>query len=91
MVYVVDVKRVTQQNGSELWTARVQDSDLVFDAVTEESLREAVRLSLIQVESAKQGVPGTSLAAKMTRTWRVRLVENEEDDEGVTGGWDLFA
>lgn len=91
VVYIVDVKRTRQTNGSDLWTARVQDSQLVFDALSEETLRETLRVALIKLESEKLGVSGTSIATKMTRTWRVRLEESKEDDDEVSGGWDLFA
>lgn len=89
-VYIVDVKRTHQTNGSDLWTARVQDSPLVFDALTEELLRETLRIALIQLESEKIGVSTTSISAKMTRTWRVRLHETKQDDDEISG-WDLFA
>lgn len=90
-VYIVDVKRTHQTNGTDLWTARVQDSQLIFDALTEELLRETLRVALIQLESQKLGVSETSISAKMTRTWRVRLEESKEEDDEVSGGWDLFA
>lgn len=90
VMYIVDVKRTRQTNGSDLWTARVQDSQLIFDALSEETLRETLRVALIKRESEKLGIAGTSIATTMTRTWRVRLEESKDDNE-ISGGWDLFA
>lgn len=86
--FVVDVKRKKDQNGNDVWSA--QTNGVKFTGDTEESIREQVRVYLLQEVSQKTNKHVDTLEAKLTRTWRVRInnVEAEENDEFI--GYSLF-
>jgi hypothetical protein len=85
----VSVKRktVNKEEGTELWVANTGDK--VFEAPSEEALRETVRMHLLGVACSTLKKPVEQLTAKLTRTWRVCVVENESVDDDLV--WDLFA
>lgn len=86
--FVIDVKRVKKsEDDAEVWTARWNDR--VFSAESEASLREAVRLHLLDVVSRESGASADALTAKLTRTWRVRITESADAEDVPL--WDLFA
>jgi hypothetical protein len=84
--YIVDVKRKTLADDTELWTAVA--NGVTYTAASEAALRESVRLALLSDASSVLRVPEASLTTKLTRTWRVRVAETSDvADEPV---WNLF-
>lgn len=76
--FVVDVKRITLADGSDLWKAQVDGREIT--GPSEEALREAVRLDIIGRVAAAAGNKCTAdYKATLTRTWRVRVVEAVAD------------
>lgn len=77
--YIVDVKRKTLPDDSQQWVASVNGKKYV--ASTEESLRDEVRQELLKDAAAKMGISDVDkLAARLNRTWRVRIDEVKEVD-----------
>jgi hypothetical protein len=89
--YIVDVKRKTLPDDTQQWVASVNGKKYV--ASTEDALRDEVRQELLNDAAAKMGVPDVDkLAARLNRTWRVRIEEVKGDagDDDDTPIFSLF-
>lgn len=89
--YIIDVK----MSEDHVWSAKVNAK--VFSEASEEALRESIRVYLLGVVAADKGIPELALKAKLKRTWRVRVVHEEDpatasdDDAGAAfDGFSLF-
>ena len=90
--FYVDVKKLE----GDVWVAKIADVEVPeFKDVSEEAVREQVRLHLLGFVASATGKPVDALQARLKRTWRVRVVEKESAssraDEDDMPLFDLFA
>jgi hypothetical protein len=85
--FTVLVKRVESKNGTlERWVGKVDA--FLFEAPTEEKLRELIAEHLKNIVSRDCGKEPTAFDARLRRTWQVRIVEKDESEDF---NFDLFA
>ena len=89
--FIIDVR----MSEDHVWSAKVNAK--VFSEASEEALRESIRTYLIGTVATEKGIPELALKAKLKRTWRVRVVQDEDpatassDDDAVAfDGFSLF-
>lgn len=80
------VKRKTVA-GSDVWNVRLA-CGTEFVANSENDVREAVRLHILDRAAKEMGVDKNTLTTKLTRTWEIRVIPStSDDDEDNDGGY----
>ena len=85
--FIIDV-RVSDDN---VWSAKVNSK--VFSEANEENLRESIREYLLGIVATEKGISENAIKAKLKRTWRVRIVQEDpttDDDSSAFDGYSLF-
>ena len=90
-----DIKTIDNDDDSQQWVATLKDGTVV-SGPDEKSMRDSLRLLLIERTSKATGTPVDALQARLKRTWRIRIhqptggdAEADEEDEAPL--FDLFA
>ena len=73
--YIIDVKRVKNSDDIDEWSGKINGK--IFKALNEETLREDIRLYLLDIVSKETNKDINNLKATLKRTWRVRIIDNE--------------
>lgn len=82
--FVANVKRKPTATGDDVWVARLEDGT-EFTSNNERVVREEVRLHVLSKAAEKMQVNVNTLAAKLTRTWHIRVIPESDvvaDDDG---------
>ena len=89
--YLLQVKcqKLAPDAEDVVWVAKMGDQ--VWQAPTESELREKTRDALVEKTKQRTGKHGDVFKARMVRTWKVRMVENQDDGDGEDYTFDLFA
>lgn len=73
------VKRKTLDTGVEVWTVQLEDGT-EFTADNECDVRLKVRAYLIKCAGKTLGVDESTLTAKLTRTWNIRVMLDSSEE-----------
>ena len=89
-----DIKTIDKDDDIQQWVATLKDGT-VISGPDEKSMRDNLRLLLIERTSRATGTPVDALQARLKRTWRIRIHQHtsgdKEDEEDDAPLFDLFA